>query len=67
MAKITGYDDVWAELCTDRTYPCQYCRRKDECIYGCPKWALWARNAWRQIRGGMMINKEVEAWKSATK
>ena len=50
-------EKVYEDLCKDKTYPCQRCKRKTdpqeriECgDKGCDRWQAWFRRTWRNVR-----------------
>lgn len=53
---IEDREKVYADLCKDKLYPCQRCKRKTdsqeriECAEkGCDKWQAWFRRTWCNI------------------
>ena len=44
---------IYDNLCRDKTYPCQYCRREDplNCDGArCAKWEKWFIEEWKKIK-----------------
>lgn len=44
---------VYEDLCKDKCYPCQYCKRQTDvltCTDKCEKWIIWFKHTWRNIR-----------------
>lgn len=61
------WEETYAELCKDKNYPCQYCKKritdKRECSEDdCGKWRKWFKQTWRRMRKTAGINDKEDGY-----